>query len=112
VNLVVIESPFRALTREDHERHVAYARACLADSLERGESPYASHLLLTQPGVLDDSDREQRLHGVRAGFAWRGVANITAVYVDLGISLGMTAGIRDSEAKGVPVDYRQIAGWS
>ena len=34
-----------------------YARACLRDSLLRGEAPIASHLLYTQPvASLDDSD--------------------------------------------------------
>ena len=37
------------------EENVAYARAAVRDSLLRGESPIASHLLYTQPGILKDS---------------------------------------------------------
>ena len=47
-DLVVIETPYS----RDVEANTEYARACLLDSLRRGEAPIASHLLHTQ--VLDD----------------------------------------------------------
>ena len=47
---VIIESPYAG----DVERNVRYARAAMADCLKRGEAPFASHLLYTQEGVLDD----------------------------------------------------------
>ena len=47
---VIIESPFAG----DVDRNLRYARAAMRDCLLRGESPYASHLLYTQPGVLND----------------------------------------------------------
>ena len=43
---------------------MAYARACVADCLRRGEAPIASHLLYTQPGVLDDDVPEERAQGI------------------------------------------------
>ena len=43
--LTVIESPYAG----DVEGNLTYLRACLKDCVERGESPYASHGLLTQP---------------------------------------------------------------
>ena len=58
---VILESPY-AGNVELNER---YARACMADCLRRGEAPYASHLLYTQPGVLDDLVPEQREIGIR-----------------------------------------------
>ena len=50
MKLVIIESPYAG----DIEKNVAYARDCVRDSLMRGEAPYASHLLYTQPNILDD----------------------------------------------------------
>jgi hypothetical protein len=41
--------------------------------LLRGESPIASHLLYTQPGILKDDVPEERPLGIEAGLAWRSV---------------------------------------
>jgi len=101
---VIIETPYAG----DIERNLRYLRACLRDSLLRGEAPFASHGLYTQEGVLRDHDVSERMHGIEAGFAWREVAQATVVYEDLGISTGMKYGIEDSEKKGVPVEFRRL----
>lgn len=106
--LVVIESPFAG----DVEKNVRYARAAMHDSLLRGEAPYASHLLYTQEGVLDDNVPAEREHGIQAGFAWRQVAEATVVYTDLGVSKGMQYGIDDAKKRGCPIEYRTLPGWS
>ncbi|KKL96661.1 hypothetical protein LCGC14_1842210 [marine sediment metagenome] len=90
---VIIESPYAAANGHTVAEHEAYARRCMADSLARGEAPLASHLLYTQPGILDDANPEQRRRGMKAGFAWMQQADMVAVYADLGISDGMMAGI-------------------
>lgn len=105
--LVILESPYAG----DIERNVAYARAAVRDSLSRGESPIASHLLFTQPGILDDQIPAERARGIVAGLAWGRVAEATVVYADLGISRGMQTGIDDAEAAGRLVEIRRI-GWS
>lgn len=104
--LVVLESPYAG----DVEANLAYARACVADSLARGEAPIASHLLYTQPGILDDADPTERAKGIAAGHAWIGVAAKLVVYTDLGISRGMEAGIAAARgwAHEVPVEYRTL----
>lgn len=107
MRLVVIESPYRG----DIPRNLRYLRACMADCLARGEAPYASHALYTQPGVLDDDEPEQRELGIRAGFAWRPAADATVVYTDLGMSSGMVAGVADAESLGQPVEARSLPGW-
>lgn len=113
MKLVIVESPFAAPTQEGIERNVRYARACLADCLKRGEAPFASHLLYTQEGVLRDEDPAERKLGIEAGFKWGEVATLTAVYKDLGISGGMTAGINAALAAGRPIEYRFLRGeWS
>ncbi|MHA3723743.1 DUF7768 domain-containing protein [Leucobacter sp. HY1910] len=102
--LVVIESPYAGATAL-HER---YARACLADSLTRGEAPFASHLLYTQPGVLDDTVPGERTRGIEAGFTWGAHAQYVACYTDLGVSPGMVEGRRQALARGQRVITRSI----
>jgi hypothetical protein len=103
---VIIESPYAAPTPEELAVHVDYARACLRDSLLRGESPIASHLLYTQPGVLRDEVAEERLRGINAGLAWREVAEAWVFYIDLGWSRGMAAARVVAENEGRPIVLR------
>lgn len=106
---VVIESPYAG----DIERNLRYLRACLADSLSRGEAPFASHGLYTQPGVLDDDIPAERELGIEAGLGWGTVADLIAVYTDLGISSGMRLGIDRALRRRKRVDFRQLGGeWS
>jgi hypothetical protein len=105
---VILESPFASLTAEGLEANIAYARRCVRDSLSRNESPIASHLLLTQPGILDDLIPEQRKLGINAGLAWLSVADGVVAYMDRGVSEGMRYGIAAAESKGVPVEYRWL----
>lgn len=112
MKLVVIESPYRGATPAEQEANIAYARACLRDCIERGESPIASHLLLTQPGVLDDAKADERLAGILAGHAWLRVADICAVYLDRGISEGMRQGMNAAAQAGVRIVHRRISPWS
>ncbi len=97
MKLVIIESPYAG----DIERNVEYARACVRDSLSRGEAPIASHLLYTQPGILRDDIPAERQWGIAAGLAWRHVA-------DLGITPGMQCGIDDATKHDRPVEFRKI----
>jgi hypothetical protein len=106
VRRVILESPYAG----DVESNVEYARRALRDSLLRGEAPIASHLLYTQPGVLDDSVFREREQGINAGLAWGAVADATVVYADRGISRGMKLGIARAEAEGRTVEYRFIEG--
>lgn len=108
MRLVIIESPYAG----DIERNLRYARACMRDSLERGESPLASHLLYTQEGILSDSDSHERAWGIAAGLAWAEKADTTVVYTDLGASRGMAQGIANAIAAGRPIEYRTIKNWS
>lgn len=105
--LVILESPYAG----DVEANIAYARACLRDSLARGEAPIASHLLYTQPGVLDDAVPAERQQGIAAGLAWRRVAEGSVVYTNRGISDGMRQGIAAAEDAGLPVEYRTLLDW-
>jgi hypothetical protein len=105
---VVIESPFAALTPAGVARNTRYVRACMRDSLLRGESPYASHALYTLPGVLRDEIPEDRERGMEAGWAWIAVADGNASYTDLGISDGMRRGIDLAKSQGRTIETRQL----
>ena len=102
----IIESPYAAANGHTVAEHEAYARSCMADSLARGEAPLASHLLYTQPGILDDTDPVERRHGMKVGLEWTAVADQVALYTDFGISRGMTEGEERALALGIPVVKR------
>lgn len=110
MKLVIIESPFKASETHTEAEHIEYAQKCMHDSLMRGESPYASHLLYTQENVLDDSNAEERQLGIEAGFAWRNVAQLTVFYIDFGYSIGMRIGLQDCINKCKPYEIRKL--WS
>jgi len=109
IRRVILESPYRGDgTPNTIAYNVSYARACVHDSLLRGEAPLASHLLYTQPGILNDADRDERAHGINAGHAWLTSADAVVVYTDLGMSDGMEAGINLAGFNGIPVERRQL----
>jgi predicted phosphoribosyltransferase len=108
MRLVIVESPYAG----DLKRNREYARAALADCIRRGEAPFASHLLYTQPGVLRDEEPTERLRGILAGLAWGRVADATVVYVDLGVSKGMEMGIQAAVDAGRLVENRSLPLWA
>lgn len=109
---VILESPYGSPDPAVRERNLSYLRAAMRDCVLRGESPYASHGLLTQPGVLVDEVPEERKLGIAAGFVWRPLARKTVVYRDLGISTGMEHGIKHARSIGHEVEYRSLPAWS
>ena len=109
MKLVVIESPFAG----NVEHNLAYVRAAMADCIRRGEAPYASHALFTQPGVLDDTKPEERTLGIEMGFMWGSKASCRVFYVDLGWSRGMKAALTKYRLEGLPYTFRVLgAPWS
>lgn len=101
---VIIESPYKG----DVAANEAYGDRCLADSLKRGEAPFASHLLYTRKGVLDDSIPEERRAGILAGLSIGERMDATVVYIDMGVSGGMGEGIRRASFAGRRIEYRSI----
>jgi hypothetical protein len=108
LRLVILESPYAAETAEEISKNVEYARACVRDSLLRGEAPIASHLLYTQPGILDDKIPAERKRGMDAGLEWRRVAHASVIYTDRGITAGMQYGVLVAKKAGLPVEYRSL----
>lgn len=114
MKLVVIESPYAG----DIERNIEYAKKCMLDSIDRGEAPIASHLLYTQPDLLDDNDQADRECGIECGLAWARKADLAAFYVDLGWSRGMEEALQrltrprlgklGQELPGIIVEVRRL----
>lgn len=101
---VILESPYAG----DIERNIEYAKQCVRDSLLRGEAPIASHLLYTQPGILNDNIPEERKHGIDAGLAWRTVAQKHVFYIDYGYSTGMLYAKEQAIKNNIPIEERKI----
>ncbi|MBP0439604.1 hypothetical protein [Tianweitania sediminis] len=104
MRLVILESPFAG----DVAANLAYARVALRDCFMRCEAPIASHLLYTQPGVLNDLDPAERALGIEAGLLWGRFAQATVVYQDRGISFGMQQGIERAYREGRAVEFRRL----
>jgi hypothetical protein len=134
LRLVILESPFagrpkgwiarvpglrRLAAAVLRWRNIRYARAAVRDSILRGESPIASHLLFTQPGILRDDRVGERALGIAAGLIWgetalyfsRHDAPLSAFYIDLGITEGMLLGAERAARQGRAVDHRRVRGW-
>lgn len=101
----VLETPYAG----NVDRNEIYARHCMAVLLKKGWAPFASHLLYTQPGVLDDSNPDERKMGMEAGFAIGDALNCPAfVFTDFGVSSGMTEGINKALRRGSMVYYLSL----
>lgn len=101
---VVIESPFAG----DVSGNRAYLQRCIRDCLERGESPYASHQMLTE--ALNDDIPDERDLGIKAGYAFRHLANVRAFYVDRGWSTGMRLARDLYDREGMSYEVRSLEG--
>lgn len=103
---VILESPYAG----NEKANIEYARSCMRDCFSRGEAPYASHLLYTQDGVLDDNVPSERKLGIDSGLVWGECADKTVVYTDHGISKGMEYGIAAAKKAGRKIEYRSLKG--
>lgn len=116
MKLVIIESPYKG----DLERNTRYLRSCIRDCINRAESPYASHRMLTD--ALDDNDPVERTLGIEAGLAWRhaqqpvfekGVlvqyVDVQHIfYLDLGWSSGMYLAKKCYDEEGIIYEERKL----
>lgn len=121
---VILESPYAPKVPADLEPgteayqtewkrqlhyNVTYARLAMRDCLTvHKDAPSASHLLYTQPGVLDDTIPEERTMGIEAGLEWRNATDTTVVYLDRGISSGMIYGVEKARNDGKTIVYRRL----
>lgn len=106
MKLVVVESPWRALTLRTRLRNEWYARQAVWDSIQRGEVPFAGHLLYTQ--ILDDGLLFEREVGINLHCEIVARADLVAVYTDLGTSSGMQFAIRKCIEEGITLEERKL----
>ena len=112
--LVCIESPFKPASILDLEpkkailENIRYAQACMADSVKRGEYPLVPHLLYLQQGILSGPPVKQRETADSASRAWAERADVTAVYLDHGVTDGMKTGQEAAAKAGRPVIERWL----
>ena len=99
---VVIESPYAG----DTDVNLEYLDNCIRDCLVRGETPYASHLMLTS--ALDDMIPSERMLGIEAGMQMAKVCEYVVAYVDHGESPGMVIAINRHLKEGRQVHMRKI----
>ena len=112
--LTIIETPYADTVGKPHSHYpgashdtIEYALACLKESLLRGESPVASHLLYTQ--VLDDTNDHQRRVGIRAGLRWKLIPDaVTVFYLDKGCSFGMWQAMQMCQDIGSEFELRYL----
>jgi hypothetical protein len=108
MQLVIVESPYRSDNLDKRRENVLYARECIKDSISRGEAPFASHLLYTQEGILNDMNADERAKGIELGFNWLLKADLVTVYIDRGISVGMIKGMRAALEFNIPIEIRAL----
>lgn len=102
---VVIESPYAAPTDEGVAANLTYLDRCILDCLRRGETPYASHKMLTT--ALNDRAPAERALGIQAGLAMRKIL-APRFYIDLGWSSGMLAAKAIYDADGILYTIRRL----
>lgn len=106
---IIIESPFDGNERSRSE-NLKFARACMADSLERGEAPVVFHKLYPRAagGPLPET-AEGRQRGMDAAQNWFDVAEKLVVYSDLGVTSGMKKAIaKASSSQRATVEFRTL----
>lgn len=69
---VLVESPFRGITREEQETNVDFCRRVCRSMVYEGLNPYASHLFF--PQFLDDRNPVERDLGIMLGLEWGDVS--------------------------------------
>jgi hypothetical protein len=102
MRLVLLESPYAGSILEN----IRFANACMLDCFNRGEAPFASHLLY--PQVLNDLDPDDRKRGILAGFAWGFWADAQIFYLDRGMSPGMVEALQWGAREHMVQEFRYL----
>ena len=102
---VFLITPYSAQTIEAIERNIDYAREATHKLLVTNNAVFASHLLYTQPNVLDDRNLAQRSLGMKAGQEFLKVCDYAYVGLDLGISKGMIEDCNAAIENDIPLAF-------
>lgn len=117
---VFILSPFKGTETNNFADNISYAVSATHDCLEKGEAPFASHILYTCGFDEDnnitfnddtiETDSIGRAWSIRAGLDWLDVSDKVVVYTDKGITEGMYQGIAHAKRNNKPIEYRSLFG--
>lgn len=103
---VLMVTPFMAEDISQSARMVRYATRATRDSLNRNESPLASHLFYSE--VLNVRNQIERDIGLQSQLTWIKGCDIVAVYIDFGITPAMQVAINNAIMKSKKIEYRTI----
>lgn len=101
VKTIYICSPYRAITQEEAERNINYARELTRKVLRAGGIPITPHLYITQ--CLDDNILEERQQGLAAGIELLFKCDCVLLGAKYGISQGMNSEIKAAEKNGIKI---------
>ncbi len=104
--LVIIECPYGTEDASMRDQYARYAKKCLQDSLKRGEAPFAGQLFYSS--LLNDHVQAEKDVGLVSHMSWIAVADIVAVYTDMGLSTSMQMAINVAIIKNKRIEYRSI----
>jgi hypothetical protein len=83
-----------------------YAKKCVQDSIKRGEAPFAGQLFYLN--FLNDKVPIEKDVSLISHMSWITVADLVAVYIDMGISASMQMGVNVAMIKNKRLEYRTI----
>jgi hypothetical protein len=104
--LAVIECPFGTEDTSMRDQYERYAKKCIQDSLKRGEAPFAGQLLYSN--LLNDRVQSEKDIILVSHLSWIAVADVIAIYTDMGLSASMQMAINVAMIKNKRLEYRSI----
>ena len=104
--ITIIESPYAYGSPDELLLHHAYLRLVLRDSYLRGENPFASHAIY--PIFLHEDIPRERDHGIMLGHELWEMADLVALYADLGESSGMAMARTKARMVGMRTETRTL----
>jgi hypothetical protein len=104
--LVIIECPYGTEDPAMRDRYILYAKKCVQDSIKRGEAPFAGQLFYLN--FLNDKVPIEKDVSLISHMSWITVADLVAVYIDMGISASMQMGVNVAMIKNKRLEYRTI----
>lgn len=96
---VFICSPYAG----DVERNVEAARKLCRKAIEAGHAPFAPHL--HYPGIVDDSNEEERAAGISCGLCFMAACDEVWAYIGQGRSPGMIQELTHAAVTGKRIRY-------
>lgn len=105
-HLVLVVTPYTSEDVALVPRQMAYAKACMQDSIGRGEAPYNGPLLYTQ--FLNDRQTHEHDVGMLSTLSWMNACDLVVVYSDYGLTSNMQTIINQARIRMKRIEYRVL----